>query len=60
MARSKPERSDETQVDDAAQSEGAAPWKRVLITHYKVATSQGRKIEGEHCELPADEADALI
>lgn len=34
--------------------------KRVLITHYKVFTSQGRALAGDKPRLPAHEADDLI
>jgi hypothetical protein len=36
------------------------PPKRVLVTHYKVLTSQGRAIAGDKPTLPAHEADDLI
>jgi hypothetical protein len=33
---------------------------RVMITHYKVTTSQGRLIAGQKEHLPKDEAERLI
>lgn len=36
------------------------PFVRVRVTHYKVLTSQGRYIEGQFAELPADEAADLV
>lgn len=34
--------------------------KRYKVTHYKVRTSQGRKIEGQFVELPASEGEAFV
>jgi hypothetical protein len=44
-------------------SESAAPItpvQRYKVTHYKVRTSQGRKIQGQFVELPASEGDEFV
>jgi|JRYH01.1.fsa_nt_gb hypothetical protein len=56
MAR--PKRQD---VDEAAPvAPSRRPWVRIKVTHYKIFTSQGRAIQGQFIELPAEEAEAFI
>ena len=35
-------------------------WRRIKVIDYKIATSQGQKIEGQFVELPPDEAVELV
>lgn len=42
-------------ADDAPE-----PWQRYRVTHYKVYTSQGRKLAGEFVELPASEGTEYV
>lgn len=44
----------------AIEDEMPEPFWRVKVVVYKVHTSQGRGIEGQFMELPADEAQELI
>jgi hypothetical protein len=36
------------------------PWVRIKCTRYKIFTSQGKAIQGQFIELPAEEAERFI
>lgn len=51
------------EAEARVEVEGAldpVPFVRVRVSHYKVATSQGRYVEGMIAELPGEEAADLI
>lgn len=53
-------KSDQIEMEEPAAVSAPEAWKRFKVTHYKVWTSQGRRIQGDFVELPASEGEKFV